>query len=60
MFKRKKEGLVYELYENKKNVKKVEKALKFELRRCKQEAMDKIAENLEAAARRHISKMFCW
>ena len=39
-------------YENKTNVKKVEKALKYEQRRCELEAMDKIAEDLEDAARR--------
>ena len=44
-------------YENKRNVKKVEKALKYELRRCEVEAMDKIAEDLEDAARRHNSKI---
>ena len=44
-------------YENKRNVKKVEKALKYELRRCEVEAMDKIAEDLEDGARRHNSKI---
>ena len=44
-------------YENKRNVKKVEKALKYEIRRCEMEAMDKIAEDLEDAARRHNSKI---
>ena len=44
-------------YENKRNVKKVEKALKYELRRCEVEAMDKIAEDLEDTARRHNSKI---
>ena len=47
-------------YENKRNVKKVEKALKYELRRCEMEAMDKIAEDLEDAARRHNSKILYW
>jgi hypothetical protein len=37
-------------YENKMNVKKGEKALKYELRRCEVEAMDNIAEDLEYAA----------
>ena len=46
--------------ENKRNVKKVEKALKYELRRCEVEAMDKIAEDLEDAARRHNSKILYW
>ena len=47
-------------YENKRNVKKVEEALKNELRTCKVEAMDKIAEDPEDAARRHNSKMLYW
>ena len=47
-------------YENKKNIKKVEKALKYELRRCEVKAMDKIAEDLEDAARRHNSKILYW
>jgi len=38
----------------------VEKALKCKLRRCEVEAMDKIAEDLEDAARRHNSKIFYW
>ena len=37
-------------YENKRNVKKVEKALKCKLRRCEVETMDKIAEDLEDAS----------
>ena len=45
---------------NKRTVKKVEKALKYELRRCDVEAMDKIAEDLEDAAIRHISKILYW
>ena len=40
-------------YENKGNVSKVEKALKYKLRRCEVEAMDKIVKDLEDAARRH-------
>ena len=47
-------------YENKRNVKKVEKALKYELRRCEVEAMDKITEDLEDVARRHNSKILYW
>ena len=43
-------------YENKRNVKKAEKVLKYELRRCEVEAMDKIAEDLEDL-RRHNSKI---
>ena len=43
-------------YENKRNVKKVEKALKYELRMCEVGAMYKIAENLEDGARRIIVK----
>ena len=38
-------------YGNKRNVKKVKKALKYELRSCEMEAMDKIAEDLEDSAR---------
>ena len=45
------------LYENKRNVRKVEKALKCELRWCEVEAMDEIAEDVEDAARRHNSKI---
>jgi len=44
-------------YESKRNAKKMEKALEYELRRCEVEAMDKIAEDLEDAARRHNSKI---
>ena len=47
-------------YENKSNAKKVEKALKYELRSCEVEAINKIAEDLEDAARRHISKILYW
>ena len=47
-------------YENKRNVKKVEKALKYELRRCEVEVMDKIAVDLEDAVRWHNSKILCW
>ena len=47
-------------YENKRNVKKVEKVLKYELRRCEVETMDEIAEDLEDAARRHNSKILYW
>ena len=46
--------------ENKNNIKKVEKALKYELRRCEVEIMDKIAEDLEDAARQHNSKILSW
>ena len=41
--------------ENKRNIQKVEKALKYELRRCEMEAMDKIAEDLEDAARPKVN-----
>jgi HPt (histidine-containing phosphotransfer) domain-containing protein len=44
-------------YENKRNVKKVDKALKYELKRCEVEAMDEIAEDLEDAARQHNSNI---
>ena len=44
-------------YENKRNLKKVEKELKYELSRCEVKAMDKIAEDLVDAARWHNSKM---
>jgi len=47
-------------YENRRNVKKVEKALKYELRRCEVDAMDKIAKDLEDAARRHNNKVLHW
>ena len=47
-------------YENKTNVKKVEKAQKYELRRYEVEATDKIAKNLEDAARWHNSKVLHW
>ena len=46
-------------YENKRNVKKVEKALKYELRRCEVEAMDKITEDKDVA-RRYNSKILYW
>ena len=39
---------------------KVEKALKYKLRRCEVEAMDKIAEDLEDAASRHSTKILYW
>ena len=42
------------------NTKKMEKALKYALRRCEVEAMDKTAEDLEDAAKRHNSKMLYW
>ena len=44
-------------YENKRHIKKVEKASKYELRRCEVEAMDTITEDLEDAARWHNSKI---
>ena len=47
-------------YENKRNLKKVEKASKYETRSCDVEAMDKIAEDLEYSARRHNSKIWYW
>ena len=47
-------------YENKRNVKKMEKALKYELRKFEVDAMDKIAEDLENAARRHNNKILYW
>ena len=40
-------------YENKRYVKKVVKRLKYEQKKCEVEAMDKIAEDLEDAARLH-------
>ena len=43
-------------YENLRNVRKVQKALEYELRRCEVEAMDKDVEDLEDTARRHNSK----
>jgi len=47
-------------YESKRNAKKGEKAFKYELRRCELEAMDKIAEDMEDAARRYNSKILSW
>ena len=44
--------LSHRSYENKRNVKEVEKTIKYELRRCGVEAMDKIAEDLEDAAKK--------
>ena len=41
-------------------IEKEEKALKYELRRCEVETMDKIAEVLEDAARQHNSKTVSW
>ena len=41
-------------------IEKVEKALKYELRRCEVETMDKIAEDLDDAARQHNSKTLSW
>jgi len=42
---------------NNRNVKKVEKALKYELRRYE---VDEIAKDLEDTARRHNCKILCW
>ena len=39
---------------------KEENILEYELRRCEVEVMDKNAEDLEDAARRHNSKILCW
>ena len=47
-------------YENKRNVKKVVKASKYELRRCELKTMDKIAEDLEDGARRRNNKILYW
>jgi hypothetical protein len=44
-------------YENKRNVREVENAIKYELRGCEVEAMDEIAEAVEHAARRHNSNI---
>ena len=44
-------------HENKRNVKTVKKALKYELGRSKGAAMDKIAKDLEDTSRRHNSKI---
>jgi hypothetical protein len=43
-------------YENKKCNESGE-SIKYELRRCEVETLDKIAEDLEDAARRHDNKM---
>ena len=45
---------------NVRNVKKMQKALKYELRRCEVETMVKMAEDLEDAGRRHNSKILYW
>ena len=42
------------------DVKKVEKALKYELRRCEARTMDKIVKDLEDLARRHNKKILYW
>jgi len=55
-----KNNLSDRLYEYKRNVKKVEKGLKYELRRYKVEATDKIAEDLEDVDRWHNSKILYW
>ena len=47
-------------YEHKRNVKKVEKALKYEIKRFEVEAVGKIAEDPEIAGRRHNSKILYW
>ena len=50
-------------FESKKNVMKVEKSLKYELKRCEMEAMDKIAEDLEEVATQHkwnSNKILYW
>ena len=52
--------LSYRSCDNKGTVKKVEKASKYKLRRCGVEARDKIADDLEDAARRHNSKILYW
>ena len=44
-------------YEKKRNVMKVEEALKYELRRCEVEALEKIVEDPEDAARWYNSKI---
>ena len=56
MYNREEKGLSDRSYRNKRNVKKAEKAFKYELRRCEVEETDKIAENLEDAARGHTGK----
>jgi len=48
------------LYDNKRNVKKVEKILKWELRSCEVEAMEKIAKDLGDVVKRRNSKiLYC-
>jgi hypothetical protein len=39
------------------NVKEVAKVLKYELKKCEVDAMDKFAKDLEDAARQHNSKI---
>ena len=65
MFDREEKGCVQNYQsdrscENQRNVKNVEKLLKYELRRCEVEAMDKIAEDLADTARQHNSKILYW
>ena len=47
-------------YENKRIVKKVDKALKYDIRTCEVEAMDKIVEEMEDADKRHNGKISYW
>ena len=50
--------LSHRSYQNKWNLKKGEKELKYDLNRWEVDAMGKIVEDLEDAARRYISKIF--
>ena len=52
--------LINRSYENKRNKKKTEKPLKYELRRYEVEVLDKITKDLEDAARWHNSKILHW
>ena len=46
--------------ENKRNVKKVEKVLKYELSRREMEAIDRVIEDLEDVARQHNNRILYW
>ena len=64
MFKIEEKRLVHKLsdesYENKRNEKKVEKAIKYRQRKCEGEAMDKTVKDLEDAAIKQNSKILYW
>ena len=47
-------------YKNNRKVKRVKKALKCDLRKCEEKALDKMPEDLEDTARQPNSKIFNW